>query len=77
MLDAIARTGVQANVSLKLTQMGFDIGEADRRARGGAPDRVIEVLEAVHLLLSTNMRVSEVSTAVGYPDPFHQFLWLL
>lgn len=27
--------------------------------------------EAVHLLLSTNMRVNEVSTAVGYPDPFH------
>jgi proline dehydrogenase len=27
MLEQIARTGVQANVSLKLTQMGFDIGE--------------------------------------------------
>ncbi len=27
MLDRIARTGVNANVSVKLTQMGFDIGE--------------------------------------------------
>ena len=45
-----------------------------RQQLGKSPQELLtkyRMDEAIHLLLSTNMRVNEVSTEIGYPDPFY------
>lgn len=70
MLDRIAETGVQSNVSLKLTQMGFDISEEACYANVRA---ILDKARALETFVRLDMESSDYTQRTL--DFFHQRLF--